>query len=359
MEISWIITIVALAIAATSVVLLLAILYRNHQSAGNNKMFEMRLEQMLTPLQEKLETFRSVVTQTHALQIKDRADLQAQIRQLVNLNKSIGDEAKQLTSALKNDTKKQGDWGEMHLITLLEQGGLKKGIHFNVQVTHRSDGTVLRGSHGEFQRPDVIINLPDDKQLIIDAKTSLKAYVEYSSAETPDNKKAAAKRHILSIRRHVDELGNKQYQSSLPDAIGHVLMYIPLEGAFLLAVEEDPSLWKYAYDRNVALVTSTHLFSIIQLLGQLWHHEAQTRNVLLIAAEGGKLYDKLVVFTSHFSKIEDSIRILQARFDDAKKSLTEGRGNLLNKAEKMRSLGAQSTKRLPEKLLSLCEEDDE
>lgn len=346
-----------MAVAVAAVVALLVVTAKNRHTADREELFELRMEQMLTPLKEKLETFRSVVTQTHALQTKDRADLQAQIRQLVTLNQTLGEDARNLASALKNDSKAQGDWGELHLKTLLEQGGLQEGIHFKVQVTRRADGTVVRNDLGMRQRPDVVIYLPDEKLLVVDAKTSLKDYMDYSRADTDDDKKSAIKRHLASIKRHVDELGDKHYQSSLPGACGHVLMYVPSEGACRLAFEADPNLWKYAFDRNVAIVTATHLFSIVQLLGQLWHQEAQDKNVMRIAAEGGKLYDKLVVFMSYFSKIEDSLRQLQTRFEEAKTSLSEGRGNLLQKAENMRNLGAKVTKRLPENLLT-SEEDD-
>lgn len=356
MEAAWIICFASMAVAVAAVMALLIVINKQ-QPSGHEALFESRMERMLTPLKEKLETFRSVVTQTHALQTKDRADLQAQIKQLVSMNQTLGQEARQLSSALRNDNKKQGDWGEFHLVTLLEQGGLQKGIHFNVQVTRRPDGTVIRNKDGVLQRPDVIINLPDGKTLVVDAKTSLKAYMDYTNADTDSARQAALRRHILSVRRHIDELGTKDYPSSLPGACGHVLMYIPSENAYLSAMQADPSLWKYAYDNNVVMVTATHLFSVVQLLGQLWRQEAQEKNVMQIAAEGGQLYDKLVVFINYFSKIEDSIRQLQNRFDDARSSLCDGKGNLLQKAERMRAMGAKTSKRLPEDILSSVEKE--
>lgn len=363
METTWVLCFTSMVVAVAAVVALLIVINKQQPASDNQDnheaLFESHLEQMLTPLKEKLETFRSVVTQTHALQTKDRADLQAQIKNLVNINKTLGQEANHLAKALRSDNKKQGDWGEFQLITLLEQGGLQEGIHFKVQVTRRPDGTIIRNSAGAIQRPDVVINMPDKRMLIVDVKTSLKAYVEYTNADTETGRQSALKRHVASVRRHIYELGLKDYPSSLPGACGHVLMYIPTENAYLVAMQADPSLWKYAYNNNVVMVTATHLFSVVQLLEQLWRQEDQERNVIRIATEAGKLYDKLVAFINYFSKIEDSIRQLQKRFDDAKGTLCEGSGNLLKKAEKMRTLGAKTFKSIPEEYLALAEDSEE
>lgn len=381
MDAVWILCIAAIAVALGAVVTLLYVITKKRpvvqivqdaretqerqekeaqeRQEAHEALFESRMEQMLAPLKEKLETFRSVVTQTHALQLKDRADLQAQIKQLVSVNHTLGQEARQLSTALKNDNKKQGDWGETHLITLLEQGGLKEGIHFNVQVTRRPDGTSIRNQNGMPLRPDVIINLPDKKMIIVDAKTSLKAYMEYVNADTESQRQAALKHHVLSVKRHITELGMKDYPAALPDACGHVLMYIPTENAYLAAMQADPSLWKYAYNNNVTMVTATHLFSVVQLLAQLWRQDDQEKNVIRIATEGGKLYDKLVVFVNYFSKIEDTVQTLHKRIDDAKRTLYDGSGNLLQKAEKMRELGAKTYKHLPDEYVALMKEEEE
>ena len=317
------------------------------------------IEALLNPFKEKIESFQKLVRDNHDQENAARNSLMGQIESLMKLNQTIGEEARNLTSALKNDSKVQGDWGEMVLQTLLEQGGLEKGVHFQTQVTRDETDSVLKNEEGDMLRPDVLLYLPDNKTLVIDSKVSLKAFADYCAADDEGARKDLLKKHIASVRRHIDELCRANYTSYVKNACDHTLMFIPTENAYLLAVKEDPALWKYAYEKHVAIVSPTHLFSVVQLIGQLWTQDAQNRNVLAIAEEGGKLYDKFVLFCDTFTKLEKNLKDADRTYGDAMKHLVAGKGNLVGRAEKLRALGAKVKKRLPEPLLARTDSIEE
>lgn len=307
-----------------------------------------QLDAILTPLKERIENFNTLVRDSYAKENASRQGLKEQIDVLMNLNKDIGQEARNLTTALKGNSKTQGDWGEMMLQTLLQQGGLEEGIHYEIQVTRDENGNVLKSEDGASSlRPDVVINLPDSKKLIVDSKVSINAFVEYCSCEDEDKRNALGKQHLESVKRHIKELGEKNYPASMNNACEHVLMYVPIENAYSLAMQLDNTLWKYAYEKKVAIVSPTHLFSVVQIISQLWTQDAQNKNVMKIAEEGGKLYDKLSKFCEHFKKISENLEKAKTSYDDAYKALTSGRGNVISKAENMKKLGAKATKTLP------------
>ncbi len=318
-----------------------------------------RLSEIVNPLRERIEEFKKLVSDSYDKENMARAGLMVQIEQLMTLNKSISDEAHNLTTALKGDSKTQGDWGEMVLQTLLEQGGLTEGIHFEVQVTRNASGEVLRDESGRALRPDVVINLPDSKRLVVDSKVSLSAFVNYCSAESEQLRKEYGKAHLLSVKKHITELGAKQYQSNIKDACGHVLMFIPTENAYLLAIKLEPNLWSEAYKQNVAIVSPTHLFSVVHLISQLWTQDAQNKNVQKIAERGAALYDKLTLFCENYLKLGVAIDNLQKGYSDSYKQLATGRGNIIRRAEELRALGANAKKRLPEKLVDDASVDEE
>ena len=312
-------------------------------SAQSNR----EMQNVVEPLRRHLENFDRLMRESADRENSARAQLKGQIDSLIALNQSIGDEARQLTQALKGDSKVQGDWGEMQLITLLEQAGLEQGIHFRTQVTRDESGRVIRSEEGGDLRPDVIVNLPDDKKLIIDSKVSLTAYADYASAEDKEQRRTAARRHLDSVRKHIRELAAKHYPDSIQGACDQSLMFLPLEGAFTLAVSLDADLLRFAASLKVAIVTPVHLYSVVQLAAQLWRQDAQDRNTLEIAQAGGRLYDKLAIFLETFDKVGETLRRSQEQYDQARKQISTGKGNLLSRAEKLRALGAKTTKTLP------------
>lgn len=312
-------------------------------SAQSNR----EMQNVVEPLRRHLENFDRLMRESADRENSARAQLKGQIDSLIALNQSIGDEARQLTQALKGDSKVQGDWGEMQLTTLLEQAGLEQGIHFRTQVTRDESGRVIRSEEGGDLRPDVIVNLPDDKKLIIDSKVSLTAYADYASAEDKEQRRTAARRHLDSVRKHIRELAAKHYPDSIQGACDQSLMFLPLEGAFTLAVSLDADLLRFAASLKVAIVTPVHLYSVVQLAAQLWRQDAQDRNTLEIAQAGGRLYDKLAIFLETFDKVGETLRRSQEQYDQARKQISTGKGNLLSRAEKLRALGAKTTKNLP------------
>lgn len=290
-------------------------------SAQSNR----EMQNVVEPLRRHLENFDRLMRESADRENSARAQLKGQIDSLIALNQSIGDEARQLTQALKGDSKVQGDWGEMQLTTLLEQAGLEQGIHFRTQVTRDESGRVIRSEEGGDLRPDVIVNLPDDKKLIIDSKVSLTAYADYASAEDKEQRRTAARRHLDSVRKHIRELAAKHYPDSIQGACDQSLMFLPLEGAFTLAVSLDADLLRFAASLKVAIVTPVHLYSVVQLAAQLWRQDAQDRNTLEIAQAGGRLYDKLAIFLETFDKVGETLRRSQEQYDQARKQISTGR----------------------------------
>lgn len=317
-----------------------------------------QMETIMRPLKDRLEQFNKLVMDSYGKENASRQSLCDQVTKLIELNRTIGEEARNLTLALKADPKQQGDWGENILETLLEEAGLEKGIHFNVQVTRNERGEVLRNEEGKGQRPDVVVNLPDSRKLVIDSKVSLTAFTEYHACDDPEQRKILARRHLDSVRKHINELANASYQKTIENSADHLLMFIPMENAYLLAMQTDRDLWKYAYDRHIAIVSPTHLLSVMHIISQLWTQDSQNRNVLKIAEEGGKLYDKLSRFCEEFIKIDKSLESTRKAYDDAFKHLTTGRGNVISRAENLRGLGAKVSKTIPSRLTESSDVDD-
>lgn len=333
----------------------------NEILSTNSRIFkeqnESRLTEILTPLKENIEAFKKAVNDSYTTEARERFSLQEKIKELIELNQSIGKEAKELTTALKGNSKIQGDWGEMILENILEKSGLKKGREYQVQQTTDEHGNVIRNENGDALRPDVVINYPGGRCVVIDSKVSLNAYVNYVNADTPEEQEIYAKQHLQSMRKHIGELRQRKYQ----DYIGQgktdfVMMFIPNEAAFLTAMQLDNKLWQEAYDVRVLLVSPTQLISALRLVAQLWSHDRQTRNAIEIANAGGRMYDKFVGFIDDMRKIEKTINLTHDAFNSAMTKLSEGRGNLVSHAEKMRTLGAKATKALPDSLKDPDEE---
>lgn len=322
-----------------------------HNSRIFKEQNETRLSEILTPLKDNIEQFKKTITDSYSNEARERFSLQERIKELIELNQSISKEAKDLTTALKGNSKVQGDWGEMILENILEKSGLEKGREYNVQVTTDENGKTLRNDEGTALRPDVVVNYPGDRYVVIDSKVSLSAYVNYINSETPEEQETYAKQHLTSVRNHIAELRNKKYQ----DYVGggktdFVMMFIPNEAAYITAMQLDSNLWQDAYDVRVLLVSPTQLISALRLVAQLWSHDRQTRNAIEIAKAGGLMYDKFVGFIDDMNKIEKAINQAHDTYNNAMNKLHTGKGNLVSYAEKMRSLGAKASKSLPEQL---------
>lgn len=327
------------------------------KSKSFSEMNHERLAEILNPLKERLEGFKKTVEETYNHEARERFSLKEQIKELVERSESIGAEAKQLTHALRGDSKIQGDWGEMILESILEKSGLEKDREYFVQETLRDEeGHTIQGSDGRKMRPDVIIRYPggENHQMVIDSKVSLTAYVNYVNAEDADEARLSLKQHLVSVRKHIDELAGKSYQ----DYVGkgdHVMMFIPNEAAYLAAMQADHALWQYAYEKKVLLLSPTNLIAALKLVADLWQRDKQTRNAIDIAEEGGKLYDKFAGFVDDMEKIGKSLNTTAMAYTDAMKKLKTGNGNLIGRVEKLKVMGVKAKKNLP----AVNEEEEE
>ncbi len=307
------------------------------------------LNEILNPLKERLEGFKKTVEETYNSEARERFSLKEQIRELVQRSETIGVEAKQLTQALRGDSKIQGDWGEIILESILEKSGLERDREYSVQETLRDEsGNTIQGEGGRRMRPDVIIYYPGDegRQMVIDSKVSLTAYINYVNADTPEEGEMALKAHLVSVKKHIDELAGKSYQ----DFVGkgdHVMMFVPNEAAYLAAMQADHALWQYAYDKKVLLLSPTNLIAALKLVADLWQRDKQTRNAVDIAEEAGKLYDKFAGFYEDMTKIERLLDSVKSTHTEAMKKLKEGRGNVMDKVRKLKDMGARTKKNLP------------
>jgi DNA recombination protein RmuC len=296
-----------------------------------------QLEQLLGPLSERLKEFREQVELSYGKENDARTELRVEVKRLSDLNQTVSREAANLASALKGQAKTRGNWGEMILESVLEKAGLVKGQHFHTQV---SDTT----REGRRLQPDVVLDLPGERQIIIDAKVSLVAYERQCSAQTEEEKAAAAKEHAESLKRHIEQLSAKDY-SSLPGikSPDFVFLFVPVEPALHAALETAPSLVETALAKNIVLVTAPNVIATARLVAQLWQQDSQNRHARQIAEQGGKLYDKFVAFCRDLENIGLRIRQTQESYDDAMNKLRDGRGNLLRQTENLRALGARTT----------------
>ena len=296
-----------------------------------------QLEQLLGPLSERIKEFRVKVEEAYGKENDARTELRAEVKRLSDLNQTVSREAANLAGALKGQAKTRGNWGEMILESVLEKAGLVKGQQFHTQF---SDTT----QEGRRLQPDVVLDLPGERQVIIDAKVSLNAYERQCSAENAEEKAAAAKEHAESLKRHIEQLSAKDY-SSLPGikSPDFVFLFVPVEPALHAALDTAPDLIEFALQKNIVLVTAPNVIATARLVAQLWQQDSQNRHARQIAEQGGKLYDKFVAFCRDLENIGLRIRQTQESYDDAMNKLRDGRGNLLRQTEKLRTLGARTT----------------
>jgi len=309
------------------------------------------LNQLLEPLKTQLTEFKGKVEEVYVQEGKDRSALSEQVKQLVGLNQTLSQDAKNLTQALKGQAKTQGTWGELVLERVLEASGLRKGIEYQVQDSQtREDGSRAQ--------PDVVINLPDERKLVIDAKVSLLAYERCVSADNDEARAIALRQHLDSVRAHIKGLSDKRYEALYGvQSLDFVLAFIPVEPAFMLAVTHDDTLFMDAWQRNVLLVSPSTLLFVVRTVAHLWRQEAQTRNAQDIAKRGAELYDKLCGFVADLEDIGDRLNQAQKAYIGARSKLSQGRGNVIRQAEILRELGIKPTKALPTKLVQAAGDD--
>jgi DNA recombination protein RmuC len=311
---------------------------------------QQNLDLLLKPLQEKISDFRKRVDDVYSEESKERASLQTEIHNLTALNMKMSQDANALTKALRGDSKAQGNWGELVLETILESSGLRKGHEFDVQDTQRNDD-------GQLLYPDVVIHLPDNKHVVIDSKVSISAYTRSVQTDNPDDQTAELTAHVNSIRSHMSGLSAKNYQDLYGlGAIDFVLMFIPIEPAFLAAISHQSGLFQEALTKNIVLVCPSTLHATVRTIAHVWRQEHQNRNAQEIARQCGALYDKFVGFVHDLDNVGDKLSQTQKSFDEAYKKLSTGNGNLVRSAQKVRELGVKPNKSLPTALIEKSED---
>lgn len=297
------------------------------------------LTSLINPFKENISEFQKRINQIHAEDSTRHGELKTEIKNLLDLNKRITDETTALTNALKGNNKVQGDWGEMILEKILENSNLKKGVHFSAQES-------LTDEKGNRLRPDFILNLPDNKQIIIDSKVSLKAFVDFQEASDKTQEDLYMKAHIASIKNHINELSQKNYQS-LVNSLDFVIMFIPSESAFLAAMQQDNSLWNEAYNKKIIISSPTNLFAQLKMVSDLWKREDQSKQSQEIARQGADLYDKFIGFLDSLEDMGKGLEKATASYEKAVKQMKTGRGNLIGRTQKMAKMSLSINKTLP------------
>lgn len=340
-------------------------LHKNSQlqfEAIANKIFEEKsgkftdlnknnIEALLRPLGDNIESFRKKVEETYDKESKQRFSLDERVRDLIEQTNKISTEANNLATALKGQPKKQGNWGEMILESILQNSGLEKNREYFLQQTIKDD-------EDNNLRPDVLVKLPDNRDIIIDSKVSLVAYEKFSSSESPEDQAIYLNEHLKSIYNHIDSLSSKQYDN-LETSLDFTMMFIPIEPAYLIAIQGDTGLWAYAYKKRILLISPTNLIACLKLMADLWKREQQSKNAMEIVNRGEKLYEKIVSFVASFEEIGKNIGKANSSYNEALNKLNSGGGNIIGQAIKLRSLGLKSSKEFSKNMLpSDIDEDD-
>jgi DNA recombination protein RmuC len=310
------------------------------------------MKNILSPLQDKIQLFEKKVEDTHKESIDYHAALRQQILGLSKMNEQMSKETLNLTKALKGDSKMQGNWGELVLERVLEKSGLEKGREYEVQQSFTT-------AEGNRVYPDVVINLPDGKKMIVDSKVTLTAYERYINEDDDDVKIQYLKEHVNAIKRHVDQLGEKNYQDLYQiESPDFVLLFIPMEPAFALALNEDTTLYNKAFEKNIVIVTPSTLLATLRTIDSMWANQKQQENALEIARQAGALYDKFEGFVSDLIKIGKRMDEAKSEYGNAMNKLVEGKGNLITSVEKLKKMGAKAKKALPENIINRAENEN-
>ena len=319
----------------------------NHSRKAMNEEGKTSLGQLLTPLREQIDGLNKELKEYQHKQDVNSQLFGKELEKMVAANKEITQEASRLSNALVSNNKIQGDWGEGVLKRILDLSGLEEGVHYQVQVTRNSDGSVITNDEGAMLRPDFTLFMPDGKNLIIDSKVSLTAFVDYANATSAEEQEQSLKQHIASVKAQVDLLAKKEYTKQVNNATDFALMFIPSEPAYLAAMQGNQQLWEYAYSKHVVIVSPTHLLSVAQLLMQLWSRDKQSKNTEAIAKEVMKLMDKVDAFYTDLEKIQNGINAMQNTYDSAKRKL-EGKGGILSKSARIKELAGLKPSELTE-----------
>ncbi len=315
---------------------------------GNSKEFSKlsgeNLTALIKPMESQISEFKKQINTLYNDESKDRAMLKQEIMSLKELNQQISQDAINLTNALKGEKKQQGVWGEMILEKVLESSGLRKGVEYTREVS-------LRNDEGKNYRPDALVHLPDNRDLIIDAKTSLVAYEKYINANESEPRELYLKEHALALRNHIRALAEKNYDKLLGiNTLDFIFMFVPIEGALATALEAEPSLYDEAFKKQILLVGPTTLLIGLRAIENVWKYEKQTQNAKEIASRAGALYDKFVNFSDDMIKLSKQFDTLQGSFESAKKRLSEGKGNIVRQVEQLKEMGAKTSKQIPKGL---------
>lgn len=309
-----------------------------------HKTNEEHLRNIVNPVREEMSRVEKAVQDAKVSSAEQKAQVEKAIEGLANRTLEIGKNAESLANALKDNGKVQGDWGELILQKILEESGLREGHEFSVQEN-------IKDGEGHNLRPDVIVNCPGDKKVIVDSKVSLTAYFNYSKAETDEERKRYERENMLSVKKHVDELSAKSYEKLVGNTISHVLMFVPNEGSYILALRTDPQLGYYAFRKGVIIINPTNLMLALQLIYNLWQSERQSRNIEEIIKQSSDLYDKFCSFIDTFLKAEETIRNAQGSMEKARLQLCEGKGNIVRRLELLKEKGVTPKKSIPDSLL--------
>ena len=319
---------------------------------------EEKMKAILDPLKTELVDFKKKVDDTYDKESKERFTLGKEVQRLIEMSQLVSQEANNLTTALKGNNKQQGNWGEMILESILEYSGLTKGREYLTQEFIRDNaGNIIRDENGKGLQPDITVIYPDQRKIIIDSKVSLLAWEQYVSADDVDMQKQFIKEHVQSVRSHIEGLSRKKYPY-YAQALDYVLLFIPIEPAFLEAVKTDLQLWKFAYDKRIMLVSPTNLLAVLKIIADLWRVELQNQHAIEIADKAGALYDKFVGFIENLELVGKKIQDAQQSYEMAFKQLSTGRGNIVGRVEELKKMGANANKQLGDKLIKQIETDE-